>query len=325
MRALMIRAAIISGNHSRGLALIALLLLAGCGTIRPTPPPAPVAEDHTVQVPANAGVYKIGDPYQIDGIWYYPHEQPDYDETGIASWYGPTFYGHHTANGEMYDGNALTAAHKTLPMPVNVRVTNLENGKSLIVRVNDRGPYARGRIIDLSKRAAELLDVVETGTARVRVTYLGRADINGAPPNETPPEIASALPAAPTGKVDTAALGILPGSAAAPPGRTNKMPAAPIPSQMFADNNQPTGQVTRVPVPVVTHLYVQLGAFSKMDNARALLAKVGGDLRISTLQRGGQTLYRVRSAPLASVADADAALARITGAGANDAHIVVDQ
>jgi len=93
---------------------------------------------------------------------------------------------------------------------------------------------------------------------------------------------------------------------------------------MFTDN-QPSGKVTRVPVPSVTRLYVQLGAFSKLENARALLSKVGGDLRISTLQRSGQTLYRVRSAPLASVADADAALSRITGAGANDAHIVVDQ
>jgi rare lipoprotein A len=269
-------------------------------------------------------VYKIGQPYQVDNVWYYPREQPDYDETGIASWYGPTFYGHHTANGEMYDGNALTAAHKTLPMPVNVRVTNLENGKSLVVRVNDRGPYARGRIIDLSKRAAELLDVVETGTARVRVTYLSRADLNGRPPEETPPAIANALPAAPAGKVDTAALGIVPGVSVAAPGKTHKMPTAPIPARMFADN-QPTGQVTRVPVPPVTRLYVQLGAFSKLENAKALLARVGGDLRISTLQRGGQTLYRVRSAPLPSVADADAALARIAGAGANDAHIVVDQ
>lgn len=289
-------------------------------TRQPPPPPPPP----TVTVPPNAGVYKIGQPYQVDNIWYYPREQPDYDETGIASWYGPTFYGHHTANGEMYDGNALTAAHKTLPMPVNVRVTNLENGKSLVVRVNDRGPYARGRIIDLSKRAAELLDVVETGTARVRITYLGRADINGAPPQETPPVIANALPAAPAGKVDTAALGIVPGAPVAPPGKTYQMPTAPIPAEMFAEN-QPTGRVTRVPVPPATRLYVQLGAFSKLDNAKALLAKVGGDLRISALQRGGQTLYRVRSAPLASVADADAALARITGAGANDAHIVVDQ
>jgi rare lipoprotein A len=301
-----------------------LVLTAAACTTPATPPPPPPPPPSTVTVPSSAGVYKIGQPYQVDNVWYYPREQPDYDETGIASWYGPTFYGHRTANGEMYDGNALTAAHKTLPMPVNVRVTNLENGKSLVVRVNDRGPYARGRIIDLSKRAAELLDVVETGTARVRVTYISRADINGAPPEETPPAIASALPAAPTAKVDTEALNLVPGAPVAPSGKTRKMPSAPIPSQMFADN-QPTGQVTRVPIPPETRLYVQLGAFSNINNAKALLAKVGGDLRISTLQRGGQTLYRVRSAPFGSVADADAALARITGAGANDAHIVVDQ
>jgi rare lipoprotein A len=306
----------------RAIILSLALLAASCSTA-PKPPPAP-AETNPVTVPPSAGVYKIGQPYQVDNVWYYPREQPDYDETGIASWYGPTFYGRRTANGEMYDGNALTAAHKTLPMPVNVRVTNLDNGKSLIVRVNDRGPYARGRIIDLSKRAAELLDVVPTGTARVRVTYIGRADINGALPPETPPAIASALPAAPTGKVDSGALGILPGVAVEPPPKTKQMPTASIPAELFVDN-QPTGQVTQVPVPPETRLYVQLGAFSKLENAKTLLDKVGGDLRISTLQRGGQTLYRVRSGPLASVADADAALARITGAGANDAHIVVDQ
>ena len=305
--------------------LVSSLALTATACTTPTrPPPPPPPPPPTVTVPPSAGVFKIGQPYQVDNIWYYPREQPDYDETGIASWYGPTFYGHHTANGEMYDGNALTAAHKTLPMPVNVRVTNLENGKSLVVRVNDRGPYARGRIIDLSKRAAELLDVVETGTARVRVTYLGRADINGAPPELTPPAIANALPAAPAGKVDAEALGIVPGAPVAAPGKLRQMQTAPIPAEMFADN-QPTGKVTRVPVPPVTRLYVQLGAFSKLDNAKALLAKVGGNLRISALQRGGQTLYRVRSAPLASVADADVALARVTGAGANDAHIVVDQ
>src|SRR5580698_11348393 len=179
--------------------------LAACSTAPPTYTP--------VNVPPTAGIYKIGQPYQIEGTWYYPREQPDYDETGIASWYGPTFYGQQTANGEIFNANALSAAHRTLPMPVNVRVTNLENGKSLIVRVNDRGPFAKGRIIDVSEQAAELLDVVETGTARVRVTYLGRADINGASPQETPPEIASAITAAPTAKVDTEALGIVPGAA----------------------------------------------------------------------------------------------------------------
>ena len=306
------------------LAIATTLLAASCSSAPKPPPLQP--EDHTVTVPPNAGVYKVGQPYQVDNVWYYPREQPDYDETGIASWYGPAFYGRPTANGETYDGNKLTAAHKTLPLPVNVRVTNLDNGKSLVVRVNDRGPFARGRIIDLSKRAAELLDMVLTGTARVRITYLARADLKGgAPAPETPPEIANALPARPAGKVDTAALGTVPGAAVAPPVRSATLPTpAPIPAAMFADT-QPTGQVTQVPVPAATRLYIQLGAFSRMDNAKALLSKVGGDLRISMLQRGGQTLYRVRSAPLASVADADAALARITGAGANDAHIVVDQ
>jgi rare lipoprotein A len=298
-----------------------MLLLAGC-----VHPSAPAPENHAVQLPPSAGVYKVGNPYQIGNIWYYPHEQPDYDETGIASWYGPDFYGKYTANGELYDGNAITAAHRTLPMPVNVRVTNLENGKSIIVRVNDRGPYARGRIIDLSRHAAELLDVVRNGTARVRVTYIGRADINGAPPPpETPPEIANALPAAPAGQVDTSALNIVPGAPVAPPVEAKPLPTpAPAPPTQMAAT-EPTGTVEKVPVPPVTHLYVQVGAFSKRDNAQRLANSIGGDLRISTLQRGGQTLYRVRTGPLSSVQDADAALARISATGSADAQIVVDQ
>jgi rare lipoprotein A len=212
-------------------------------------------------------------------------------------------------------------------MPVNVRVTNLGNGKSIVVRVNDRGPYARGRIIDLSRHAAELLDVVQTGTARVRVTYLSRADLQGgapAPP-DTPPEIAAALPAAPTARVDIRPLTAVPGAAVAAPGRQYAMPAVAPSAPLQVASNEPTGQVTEVPVPAATRLYVQVGAFSKLDNARTLLSKLGGDLRISTLQRNGQTLYRVRTGPLNSVEDADAALSRMTGAGSNDAHIVVDQ
>jgi rare lipoprotein A len=317
----------ISGQHCRGPsafdgAALTLLLLAGCTSERPGPPPP---ADHSVRVPPSAGVYKVGDPYQIGNVWYYPHEQPDYDETGIASWYGPDFYGKYTANGELYDGNQLTAAHRTLPMPVNVRVTNLENGKSIVVRVNDRGPYARGRIIDLSRHAAELLDVVKSGTARVRVTYLGRGDINGAPPSDTPPEIANALPAEPVGQVDTSALNIVPGVPVAPAVKVTPLPA-PIPEPpVQLASTEPTGQVDKVPIPPVTHLYVQVGAFSKMDNARRLMSSLGGDLHVSTLQRGGQTLYRVRTGPLSSVQDADAALARISGAGSSDAQIVVDQ
>jgi rare lipoprotein A len=140
------------------------------------------------------GEYKVGKPYAIADVWYYPREEYDYDETGIASWYGPGFHGKFTANGELYDQNAMTAAHRTLPMPSLVQVTNLENGRAIRVRINDRGPFAHGRIIDLSKRAAELLGFLNDGTAKVRVQVLemesrelamlasdGRAG-NGGPP-----------------------------------------------------------------------------------------------------------------------------------------------
>lgn len=115
------------------------------------------------------GEYKVGQPYEIAGIWYYPKVDYSYSETGIASWYGPNFHGKRTANGEIFDQHAMTAAHRTLPMPSVVRVTNLENGRSIKVRINDRGPFKRGRIIDLSRRGAELLGFVSKGTAKVRV------------------------------------------------------------------------------------------------------------------------------------------------------------
>ncbi|MGD9649714.1 MAG: septal ring lytic transglycosylase RlpA family protein [Dongiaceae bacterium] len=118
------------------------------------------------------GSYKIGKPYQVEGTWYYPKEEWNYVETGIASWYGDDFHGKYTANGESYDMNSLTAAHRTLQLPSIVRVTNLENGRALNLRVNDRGPFLRGRIIDVSARAAELLGFRSKGTARVKVEVL---------------------------------------------------------------------------------------------------------------------------------------------------------
>jgi rare lipoprotein A len=307
------------------------LLMAGCSTTPPPAPPRPVPPapqpQQPVQLPPRAGVYKIGEPYQIDSVWYYPQEQPTYDETGIASWYGPAFYGRPTANGEIYDGDKLTAAHKTLPMPVHVRVTNLENGRSIVVRVNDRGPFARGRIIDLSRRAAELLDMTRAGTARVRVQYMNRADLGGgAPVDDTPPAIANALPAAPSGRVESSNLGALPGTVIAPPVQAGALPV-PVPTAPLAlAANEPSERVEQVPVPAATRLYVQIGAFGNITNARRLMTTLGGDLQISTVQRNGQSLYRVRSGPFASVQDADAALARINvQAGGGDARIVVDQ
>ena len=118
---------------------------------------------------SDLGAYKVGDPYQVFGVWYYPAEDLDFNEVGIASWYGREFHGRRTANGAVFDMNGLSAAHRTLPMPSLVRVTNLESGRSLVLVVNDRGPFARGRIIDVSRRAAQLLGFFEKGTAKVRV------------------------------------------------------------------------------------------------------------------------------------------------------------
>ena len=118
-------------------------------------------------------IYKVGDPYKINGKWYYPAVDYQYDEVGIASWYGPGFHGKTTANGEVFDQNKISAAHRTLPMPSVVKVTNLENGLVLEkVRINDRGPFARNRIIDLSKKAAEELGFIKNGVAKVRVEIL---------------------------------------------------------------------------------------------------------------------------------------------------------
>lgn len=118
---------------------------------------------------------KVGSPYQIDGTWYIPAHEPDYDEIGTASWYGADFHGRTTASGEIFDMTVATGAHPTLPIPSLVEVTNLDNGNSIIVRINDRGPFRDGRLIDLSARGAELLGFRDQGTARVRVRYVGQA------------------------------------------------------------------------------------------------------------------------------------------------------
>jgi rare lipoprotein A len=130
-------------------------------------------------VPKGGGTYRVGKPYTVAGRIYVPEEDVNYREEGLASWYGDDFHGRQTANGEVFDMESLSAAHPTLPMPSYARVTNLSNGKSLIVRVNDRGPYHGNRLIDVSNKAAELLEFRSTGVARVRVEYVGRAPLEG--------------------------------------------------------------------------------------------------------------------------------------------------
>jgi rare lipoprotein A len=130
-------------------------------------------------VPKGGGTYRVGKPYVVAGQTYVPEEDPNYRAEGLASWYGDEFHGRLTANGEIYDMNAITAAHPTLPMPSYARVTNLANRKSIIVRINDRGPYHRNRVIDLSVRTAQLLEFHGHGVVRVRVEYVGRAPLDG--------------------------------------------------------------------------------------------------------------------------------------------------
>src|SRR5437660_1725391 len=146
-------------------------------------------------VPKGGGTYRVGKPYTVGGLVYVPEEDTNYRAEGMASWYGDDFHGRLTANGEVFDMASLTAAHPTLPMPSYARVTNLRNGKSLIVRVNDRGPYHGNRLIDVSNKAAELLDFKGNGVAKVRVEYVGRAPLEGSDDRQLEATLRTGVPA----------------------------------------------------------------------------------------------------------------------------------
>src|SRR5690348_1983051 len=159
------------------------VVLAGCITSRVDPRYGVMASPRVIEpgqpVPKGGGVYRVGKPYLVAGRMYVPEEDRHYRAEGIASWYGDDFHGRLTANGEVFDADGISAAHPTLPMPSYVRVTNLANRRSLVVRVNDRGPYEGNRVIDVSRKAAELLGFHHNGTAHVRVEYVGPAPLEG--------------------------------------------------------------------------------------------------------------------------------------------------
>jgi rare lipoprotein A len=156
-------------------------------------------------VPKGGGTYRVGKPYTVAGRVYVPEEDPNYRAEGMASWYGDDFHGRLTANGEVFDMMSLTAAHPTLPIPSYARVTNLRNGKSVIVRVNDRGPYHANRLIDVSNKAAELLEFKGNGVARVRVEYVGRAPLEGSDDRQLVATLRTGVPAPPPSTVRIAA------------------------------------------------------------------------------------------------------------------------
>ena len=279
------------------------------------------------------GIYKVGQPYQIDGTWYYPAEDWSYDETGIASWYGEQFHGKYTANGEIFDLNAMTAAHRTLPMPTIVRVTNLENGRSVELRVNDRGPYARGRIIDVSRRAAQLLGFEQQGTAKVRVQVMVPESIQVASlagRRGTDPEIAAATPASAPAPVAPVVASVLPPPPGVVAATDQPLPPAPVVAQLQPPPSQPIPDpplpqtVSVVPVKP-SAIYIQAGAFSSIDNAVRLKTQLDrlGAVSVTGTKVSGMTMYRVRVGPVPSVDQADALLNQVI-ATSPEARIVVN-
>ena len=279
------------------------------------------------QPSASAGTYKVGKPYQVKGVWYYPREDGQYDRTGIASWYGDPFHGRRTANGEIYDMNALTAAHKTLPMPMRVRVTNLDNGRSLVLKINDRGPFVHGRIIDVSRRAAQLLGFYKQGTAKVRVTAVDPVRPKVVAKRvATPLEQQNALPALP--REDVTAETLPPPSGvkqSKPAPGSRKVPIRVADAGPIAAVKPAADKVVQQPVGP-SSIFIQAGTFTLARNASRLRAQLAyiGPSRIINVFIKGQEMFRVRLGPVYDVRAADKVLQQILDSGISNARIIIE-
>jgi rare lipoprotein A len=316
--------------------LMAGAALAACGTI--TPKYAVRGPGAAVPyAPPTAGPRLKGtdQPYQVGGIWYVPHDQPHYDETGIASWYGDAFNMKATADGEIFDMNQFSAAHTTLPLPSMVEVTNLDNGRKMTVRVNDRGPFVGGRIIDLSHAAAQELGYDRMGTAHVRVRYVGPAPLAGPDAGvryakASPPPAAPALERVstpvrttqPTSAIERGPYEVAPlpppepivvADLASPPGAASRPAVAALPAAPSAVVSEAAGAYR-----------IQAGAFSDEDNARRAAARLAatGAATIEPMERGGTTLYRVVLPGPADEAEAFALRDKVAQIGFADARVL---
>lgn len=293
---------------------------------------------------AQRGAYKVGSPYKIEGVTYTPKEDFNHVETGVASWYGPGFHGKSTANGERYDQSDRTAAHRTLQMPSIVRVTNLSNGLSTVVRINDRGPFASNRVIDLSRTAAQELDVIRNGTARVRIEQLQAESlavkdvaINGGGPAEQHQALArlasgkAPAPQQPQQVMATAQ------PAAAPPSTQVQAgwPANPRSSAIVQEQTAaPSGKsgptiaslASAAPTPSGGGFYVQTGSFSTAENAGRQRDAVRsyGSSEISQASASGRDIYRVRLGPYTTSDAAGIVADRLKRSGYGDARVVGD-
>jgi rare lipoprotein A len=205
---------------------------------------APRPPEDLTPVAKGGGSFKIGRPYELNGRTYVPAEDPNYRSEGIASWYGPDFHGKPTANGETFDMNGISAAHPTLPMPSYLRVTNIANGRSIIVRINDRGPYAKERVTDLSVGAAKALGYYEQGLARVRIEYVGRAPLGGSDDRMLLATLRNGSPAPAPSLARVAAAAPF----ALPSGK-EKASARGGADRLLALGSPPTGTLQRQPAP----------------------------------------------------------------------------
>lgn len=267
-------------------------------------------------VPKGGGIVKVGIPYTIAGQTYVPRADPNYDKIGTASWYGVMFHGRKTSNGEVYDMEALSAAHTTFPMPSYARVTNLENNRSIIVRVNDRGPYKRNRIIDLSQRAAEILDFKHKGTANVRVQYAGPAPLSGDDRYERhvlrrQPWAAHIVEA----KAD-----------AQPPQPSRLIQASYSGAGQFQHSRQqgmPSASRPNDAVAASPRLFMQTGLFRDRVNAEAFRRRMEGigPAQMTQVDMGGAILHRIDIGPFANEDAARRAMTDATRFGVRDAQL----
>ncbi|WP_246152339.1 septal ring lytic transglycosylase RlpA family protein [Sphingomonas montanisoli] len=284
----------------RGLSLALMLFLAACASnerprgkypSRPStnrPPPRPSG-------PVSDTPVKIGKPYQVAGITYYPADDTNYDEVGYASWYGAQFHGAPTANGEPFDMDRVGAAHKTLPLPSYVEVTALDTGRTILVRINDRGPFVSSRIIDLSRRAAQLLGIERAGVSRVHVRRVYPSDSDRL-------ALRSGRPASDRHYISRSDLAALSARF------VERRPDPPAPPRIAA----------AIPAPAVPvgGTFIQVAAFG--DRARA---EDVAELLGARIEAAG-ALWRVRMGPYKSVDEANSALAQVHGRGYQDARLV---
>ena len=252
-------------------------------------------------------MYKVGNPYKINGKWYYPAIDYDYNEVGIASWYGPGFHGKKTANGEIFDQNKISAAHRTLPMPSIVKVTNLDNGKVLEnIRVNDRGPFAGNRIIDLSKKAAQELDFVNSGVAKVRVEIMENESRIYAAQNSQKNKVRKANKA----KVEKIQRNVIPTEEG-----VDKNPSE------LANISRDEDNLILKDKPVI----IQVGAFGDHRNAKSLTEKLSKfKAYIERKFIDNKYLYRVRIGPLSNLDLANSIKTKLFELGHTSSHLVVN-